>query len=182
MASRAATAGSAALGTAVVCIGIGVYGKSPISRTRLMSDLLAPRRGTRPQACLVPRQATFAWLRNRTLKRQQRSLPPATGQRLLEAALAVARQKELSGQAGHRVRLFVECEMAAIDNVDFGAGHVAPVRFGVCDQERRVEATLSTRSGGWWRYRNGSACAASRSAAVAHPAGSAPAGTSVSVR
>ena len=31
--------------------------------------------------------------------------------------------------------------MAGIENVDFGAGHVAPVRFGLFDLERRVEAT-----------------------------------------
>ena len=31
--------------------------------------------------------------------------------------------------------------MAGIENVNFGAGHVAPVGFGFFDLERRVKAT-----------------------------------------
>jgi hypothetical protein len=50
-----------------------------------------------------------------------------------------------------RVRLFVESEMAHIENVDFGAGHVPPVCFGFIDQERPVKAAPQYGSRDWWR-------------------------------
>jgi hypothetical protein len=40
-----------------------------------------------------------------------------------------------------RVGLFVECEMAGGETVDFGAGHIATERFGLFDLERQVIAT-----------------------------------------
>jgi hypothetical protein len=55
--------------------------------------------------------------------------------------LAVGSQKEPPSEARDALGLFVECEMAGVENVNFSAGHLASVRFGLFDLERWVEAS-----------------------------------------
>src|SRR5579863_2134769 len=63
-----------------------------------------------------------------------------TGQRLAG--------EKLLDQPGDLIRLFIECKMTGIKDVNFRPGQITPVRFGFSDKKRRI--IFAPDHQGWW--------------------------------